>query len=131
MQWPNSGTAAAPPAPRLGSADQPHGLRGRRVGRSALIALLDRSFLARCRRGVRPDNIWETGEADIETVRLADGQAINKHCELASGADLDTLIGEVLSLLRDGVTPPDAFNPCRPNVGRPALVAAAGRAAPR
>ena len=56
-------------------------------------------------------SVWETGEADLETVRLADQQTINKQYELASVVDLETLLGELLRLLRDGEPPPGAFIP--------------------
>jgi hypothetical protein len=54
-------------------------------------------------------SIWETGETEVETVRKRDGQAINKHYDIANVTELDTVIVEVLLLLRDGEAPPDAF----------------------
>ena len=44
-------------------------------------------------------------------MRPSDEQVINKHYDLESAADLDTLVGEVLQLLRDGETPPEAYIP--------------------
>lgn len=55
--------------------------------------------------------VWDTGETEVQTVRLRDQQVINKHYDLRSPADLDAVIDEVLSLLRDGETPPDAYVP--------------------
>jgi len=56
-------------------------------------------------------SIWDTGETEVETVRKWDGQAINKHYDVANVTDLDTAIEEVLRLLRDGEVPPGAFIP--------------------
>jgi hypothetical protein len=53
--------------------------------------------------------IWETGETDVSTVCIADGRIINKHYDVASVTDLDTVVDEVLRLIRDGEIPPDAF----------------------
>lgn len=55
--------------------------------------------------------IWESGELELETVRLGDRQAINKHYELTAGADLDVVIDELVSLLRDGKIRPGAYVP--------------------
>lgn len=55
--------------------------------------------------------IWETDECDLDTVRKKDDQTVNKHYDVHSVTDLDTVIDEVLRLLRDGVTPPGAFIP--------------------
>jgi hypothetical protein len=56
-------------------------------------------------------SIWDTGETEVETVRKRDGQAVNKHYDVANVTDLDTVIEEVLRLLRDGEAPPGAFIP--------------------
>lgn len=56
-------------------------------------------------------SIWDSGEVDLDTVRLRDRQVINKHYELVTVADLDSVIDEVISLLRDGETPSGAFMP--------------------
>ena len=55
--------------------------------------------------------IWETGECDLDTVRKRDDQTVNKHYDVQSVTDLDSVIDELLRLLRDGVTPPGAFIP--------------------
>lgn len=55
--------------------------------------------------------VWDTGETELETVRLRDDQIINKHYDLGTIGDLDTMIDELLGLIRDGDTPPDAFIP--------------------
>lgn len=55
--------------------------------------------------------IWETGEAEVETVRLDDEQVVNKHYDLDTTSDLETLIAELVRLLRDGVPPPGAYIP--------------------
>jgi hypothetical protein len=52
--------------------------------------------------------VWDTGEAELETVRTADGRIVNKHYELASVADLDVIAAELIALARDGAVPSDA-----------------------
>jgi hypothetical protein len=51
---------------------------------------------------------WETGEAEVETVRTTDGRFVNKHHEVASVADLDVLLTELIALVRDGAIPSEA-----------------------
>lgn len=43
--------------------------------------------------------IWSTGEAELETVRLADERVINKHHDLTSTDDLEALLDELVALL--------------------------------
>src|SRR3954447_18500529 len=42
--------------------------------------------------------IWITGEAQLETIRLADDRAINKHYDLTHLADLNVLMDELGAL---------------------------------
>ena len=56
-------------------------------------------------------SIWDTGDSEVETVRKRDGQAINKHYDVADITDLDTVIDDLLRLLRDGEAPSGAFIP--------------------
>lgn len=56
-------------------------------------------------------SVWDTGETELAAVRLRDDPIINKHYDLADIVDLDTVIDELLGLLRDGDTPPAAFIP--------------------
>ena len=56
-------------------------------------------------------SVWDTGETELEAVHLRDEQIINKHYDLAAIADLDTVIDELLGLLRDGDPPPDPLIP--------------------
>ena len=43
--------------------------------------------------------IWVTGEAELATVRLADGRIVNKHYELAGHSDLEVLLDVLVGLL--------------------------------
>src|SRR4051812_8320870 len=49
--------------------------------------------------------IWVTGEADLETVRLADDRIVNKRYELAGYGDLEVLLEELVGLLVDDRIP--------------------------
>ena len=49
--------------------------------------------------------IWVTGEAELETVRLADDRIVNKRYELAGHGDLEVLLDELVGLLVDGRIP--------------------------
>ncbi|MCU1668894.1 MAG: hypothetical protein JWP40_1821 [Blastococcus sp.] len=53
-------------------------------------------------------SVWETGEAELESVRLTDGRIVNKHYDLASVAELDVILADLIALARDGAVPPDA-----------------------
>jgi hypothetical protein len=48
--------------------------------------------------------IWITGEAELETIRLADDRAINKHYDLTHLADLNVLMDELGALQDHRVT---------------------------
>jgi hypothetical protein len=52
--------------------------------------------------------IWITGEAELETIRLADGRSINKHYDLTHPADLDILMDDLVALLVEDRVPPAA-----------------------
>lgn len=43
--------------------------------------------------------IWNSGEAELETIRLADDRIVNKHYDLVGCDDLDVLLDEVVRLL--------------------------------
>jgi hypothetical protein len=43
--------------------------------------------------------VWITGEAELVTVRLADGWNINKHYDLASPDDLEIALDELAALI--------------------------------
>jgi len=49
--------------------------------------------------------IWDTGEAELTTIRLSDGRMVNKHYDLAGGADLERLLDELVALLEDARVP--------------------------
>jgi hypothetical protein len=50
--------------------------------------------------------IWNSGEAELETIRLSDDRIVNKHYGLTSRDDLSVLLDELVWLLVQGV--PDA-----------------------
>lgn len=52
--------------------------------------------------------IWGTGEAELGTVRLADGRTVNKHYELAGRADLEVLLDELIALFVEDELPSGA-----------------------
>jgi hypothetical protein len=43
--------------------------------------------------------IWNSGEAELETIRLADDRIVNKHYDLVGSDDLDLLLDELVRLL--------------------------------
>ncbi len=48
--------------------------------------------------------IWNSGEAELETIRLTDDRIVNKHYDLTSRDDLSVLFDELVRLLvRDEV----------------------------
>jgi hypothetical protein len=55
--------------------------------------------------------VWNSGEVELGTVRLGDQQVINKHYEVATVADLEAVLDEVVELLRYGRMPPGALMP--------------------
>lgn len=53
--------------------------------------------------------IWNTGEAELGTVRIGDDRVVNKHYELTSRDDLATLLDEFVALLVKDRVPDGAF----------------------
>ncbi|MEU5950468.1 hypothetical protein ABZ793_33695 [Micromonospora sp. NPDC047465] len=53
--------------------------------------------------------IWLSGEADLDTVRLADDRIVNKHYELTGYGDLEVMLDEFVGLLIDDRIPGAAF----------------------
>jgi hypothetical protein len=53
--------------------------------------------------------IWSTGEAELETVRIADNRIVNKHYDLTSLNALSTLLDEFVALLVEDRVPDGAF----------------------
>lgn len=53
--------------------------------------------------------IWNTGEADVSTIRLTDDRAVNTHYELADRNALNVLLDELIQLLVSDKLPPAAF----------------------
>jgi hypothetical protein len=49
--------------------------------------------------------VWITGEAELVTVRLADGWNVNKHYDLASSGDLEIAFDELAALIAQGSVP--------------------------
>jgi hypothetical protein len=49
--------------------------------------------------------VWITGEAELLTVRLADGWNVNKHYDLASPDDLEAALDELTALIVHGSVP--------------------------
>jgi hypothetical protein len=43
--------------------------------------------------------IWNSGEAELETIRLTDDRIVNKHYDLTSRDDLNALLDELVRLL--------------------------------
>lgn len=43
--------------------------------------------------------IWISGEAELDAVRVSDGQAVSKHYDLTGLEDLEVLLGELDTLL--------------------------------
>jgi hypothetical protein len=43
--------------------------------------------------------IWNSGEAELETIRLTDDRIVNKHYDLSSRDDLNALLDELARLL--------------------------------
>jgi hypothetical protein len=53
--------------------------------------------------------IWNSGEADLSTVRLTDDRVVNKTYGLAGLQDLNRLLDELVRLLTRDELPPAAF----------------------
>jgi hypothetical protein len=49
--------------------------------------------------------VWITGEAELVTIRLADGWNVNKHYDLVSSTDLETALDGLAELVADGSVP--------------------------
>ncbi len=60
-----------------------------------------------CDLGAQARNIliWITGEAKLETIRLAGGRSFNKHQDLTHTADLNVLMDDVVVLVVEDVFP--------------------------
>lgn len=52
--------------------------------------------------------VWITGEAELGTVRLADGWNVNKHYDLVSSTDLGRALDELVALVAEGSVPDEA-----------------------
>jgi hypothetical protein len=52
--------------------------------------------------------VWITGEAELVTVRLADGWNVNKHYDLVSSTDLEIALDELVGLVTEGSVPDEA-----------------------
>ena len=52
--------------------------------------------------------VWITGEAELVTVRLANGWNFNKHYDLASSDDLEIAPSELAALIAEGSVPDEA-----------------------
>jgi uncharacterized protein len=68
--------------------------------------------------------VWVTGEAELETVRLADERTVNKHYELADHGGLEILLDELIGVLVDDRIPGAALMPVPAMAGRSIAVAA-------
>jgi hypothetical protein len=49
--------------------------------------------------------IWNSGEAELETIRLTDDRIVNKHYDLSSPDDLNALLDELARLLLQDQVP--------------------------
>lgn len=58
--------------------------------------------------------VWITGEAELATVRLADGWNVNKHYDLVSSDDLETALDELAALVAEGSVPSEAVTAWAP-----------------
>lgn len=56
-------------------------------------------------RWIADITVWITGEAELVTVRLADGWSVNKHYDLASPDDLEVAFDELAALIVQGSVP--------------------------
>ena len=53
--------------------------------------------------------VWETGEAELETLRLADGWVVNKHYDFETGEAIDPALDELATLIHEGISPRGAL----------------------
>jgi hypothetical protein len=53
--------------------------------------------------------VWITGEAELGTLRLADGWNVNKHYDLISPDDLETALDELTALITQESVPDGAL----------------------
>lgn len=53
--------------------------------------------------------IWATGEAEVTTVRMADGWNVNKHHDLTSADDLEKALDELAALISEASVPVGAL----------------------
>ncbi len=61
-----------------------------------------------CEEWIGEISVWETGETDLQTARIAEESGVNKHYDLEDSAQLDVVLSELIGLIRDGTVPPDA-----------------------
>ena len=54
-------------------------------------------------------SVWETGETELESMHKSQERIGNKHYDVESVTDLDTVLAEFIAFIRDGVVPPSAF----------------------
>jgi hypothetical protein len=59
--------------------------------------------------------VWDTGEAEVGTIRVTDGRIVNKHYDLASADDLELLLDELVLLLANDRIPASAVVAKLPN----------------
>jgi hypothetical protein len=52
--------------------------------------------------------VWDTGEAEVGTIRVTDGRIVNKHHDLAGADDLERLLDELVLLLANDRIPASA-----------------------
>lgn len=61
-----------------------------------------------CEQWIGEIAVWETGETELQTIRISEDSGVNKHYELEDAAQLDVVLSELIGLIRDGVVPPGA-----------------------
>lgn len=61
-----------------------------------------------CEQWIGEILVWETGETELQTIRISEDLRVNKHYELEDAAQLDVVLSELIGLIRDGVVPPGA-----------------------
>lgn len=61
-----------------------------------------------CEQWIGEILVWETGETELQTIRVSEDSVVNKHYELEDAPQLDVVLSELIGLIRDGTVPPDA-----------------------
>jgi hypothetical protein len=64
-----------------------------------------------------PITIWETGETELDSLRVLGGLTVNKHYDLESAASLETVLAELAALVRDNTLPDEALAYIEPAAG--------------